>query len=455
MINIPLRPSLPLKLFPVGLGYVATAMKRAGWEFDLLDLEILRWDSDQIQNYFKNNKFDVVCMGCMVTGYKHIKYLSGLIKENNPECKIIVGNSVATSIPNLLLKNAKVDVAVMGEGDDVIIELLESISNNKSIENVAGIYFKDGEHIVKTPARPLIQNISKLPYIDFDIFDVEEYIKASPHVVRDFVGVARSLPISTARGCVNNCTFCYHVFKEKKYRYRSPESIVGEIKSIVDKYNLNYIHFWDELTFFSKKQTEDLVQAIIDSGIKISWTARCRANLFNNEKDLDIIKKMKLAGCQKVQYSLESADPVILKSMNKNITVEQFTKQTSLFHEAGLQPITSLVFGYPEETPETIKKSIDCCIENGIYPSTGYLLPQPGSPMYQYSIDNGYILDEEDYVMKIGDRQDLTINLTKMSNEEFESVVLDELKRCNFVLNAGFEEKRLMKTHECHKNNKS
>lgn len=453
-MNIPLRPTLPLKLFPIGLGYVTTAMKRAGWEFELLDLDILRWSDEQIQKHLTDIKYDVVCVGCMVTGYKYVKRWAEVIKSYNPGCKIVAGNSVATSIPDLLLQNTKVDIAVMGEGDEVILELLDAISNKKPLNNILGLYFKDdNDNIIKTGMRPLIKNISELPYLDFEIFDVNAYIEASPHTVRDEVELdpVRALPISTARGCISNCTFCYHVFKAQKYRYRSPESIAGELKEITDRYTLNYVNFWDELTFFSKKQTDALVQAIIDSGVKVSWMARCRANLFDADEDVGIIKKMKEAGCQRVQYCLESADEEILKAMNKKITAEQFTRQTELFHKAGVQPITSLVLGYPQETPETIRKSIDCCIENGIYPSTGYLLPQPGSPMYQYSIDHGFIQDEEDYIMRMGDRQDLLVNLTQMSDDEFTSVVFNELARCNEALNAGFDNKRLMKTYECHK----
>lgn len=457
LMNIPLRPELPLKLFPIGLGYIATAMKKAGWEFDLLDLDILRWDDDKIHEYLMTNKYDVVCIGCMVTGYKYVKHWSGVIKKSNSSCKIIVGNSVATSIPNLLLDKTDVDIAVMGEGDEVIVELLSAISEKQSIHTIRGLYFKDcSGSVINTGVRPVIKDISKLPYLDFEIFDVNAYIDASHHTVRDvsFVGKPRALPISTARGCIARCTFCYHVFKDMRYRWRSPESIAEELKIITEKYKLNYVHFWDELTFFSKKQTDSLAQAIIDIGVDVKWTARCRANLFDGDEDVEIIKKMKDAGCHKVQYCLEAADEDILKAMNKKITVEQFTTQTKLFNKAGVEPITSLVLGYPQETPETIKKSMDCCIENGIYPSVGYLLPQPGSPMYKYAIDNGYITDEEDYILHMGDRQDLVVNMTQMSDEEFTSVVYEELKRCNRELNMGLDEERLIKTHACHKDKK-
>jgi len=226
---------------------------------------------------------------------------------------------------------------------------------------------------------------------------VELYIKKSKVGASDPLPIprkqVRALPVNIARGCIGNCGFCYHVFKGVPYRYRTPDSIVSEIKTLIKKYSLNYINFWDELTFFSKKNTMDLVQKIIDEDIHFYWTGNCRANLFTDDDDVNIIKKMKEAGCLGILYSLESADPEILRAMNKRITVEQFSRQTEIFHKGGLTAWTSLVLGYPQETPETIRKTFDCCIQNNIYPSAGYLLPQPGSPMYDYAMKHGFIKD--------------------------------------------------------------
>lgn len=310
----------------------------------------------------------------------------------------------------------------MSEGDETIVDLLRTLCTSGHLEEVKGICFVKNEEIVRTSARPLIKDISALSFIDLSLFDVETHIATSQFAVNDPLPIprekVRALPINTARGCVANCDFCYHVFKGVPYRHRNPESIVTEIKLLYEKYDLNHILFWDELTFFSKKQTLALVEKILDEKLHIYWAANCRGNLFDNDKDVEIILKMKEAGCLSIGYSLESAEPAILKAMNKNVNVEQFTKQTQLIHKAGIHVVTSLVFGYPQETPESLKKTFDCCIENRIYPSAGYLLPQPGSGMYVYAVEHGFIRDEEEYLLKMGDRQDLRLNMTKMSDEE-------------------------------------
>lgn len=450
LINVSLRPASPIKLFPVGLGYIATAIKNAGFDFDLLDIDAHRFSDQEVDALIKKKKFDVVAMGCIVTGYKIVKSLAATIREAHPFAKIIAGNSVATSIVATLLARTEVDIAVMGEGDETIVDLLQAIRETRSLGTVRGICFKKDGKIIETPPRPYIKDISSIPSPDFSLFDIEIYIENSQHYANDPTPIPRekirALPVNTARGCLARCTFCYHNFKGIPYRYRSADSIVGDIKFLMEKYSLNYIYFWDELTFFSRKQTMTLIQKILDEDLHFYWDANCRADLFNKEEDIEIMRKMKQAGCLAIAYSLESADLGILKAMDKHITPEQFSRQTALFHKAGLPTYTSLVLGYPQETPETITKTYQCCIENRIYPSTGYLLPQPGSVMFDYAMEHGYVTDEEDYLLRLGDRQDLRLNMTKMSDSEFQNCVIEELKRCNEELKTGLKVDELLKT---------
>ena len=450
VINVSLRPQSLLRLFPIGLGYIATAIKNAGFAFDLLDIDIDRPSPSYIEEFLKNNRYDVICMGCIVTGYKIVKEYSSFIKLAHPQTKIIVGNSVATSIPHILLTRTSVDYAVIGEGEQTVVDLLHAIAGKGDVNKVSGVSFLNNGKVVTTVPRVPIEDISTIPPIDFSIFNVEKYIEYSKVYPADPLPIprdrVRGLPVNTARGCVANCGFCYHVFKGVPYRYRSAKSLVAEIRSLIEKYSLNHLFFLDELTFFSKKHTLELVDRILDEKIEFYWKGNCRSNLFDREEDLEIMAKMKAAGCQSMSYSLESADEGILRDMNKKVSVAHFSRQTKLFHKAGLPVLTSLVIGYPQETPETIKKTFDCCIENRIYPSAGYLLPQPGSSIYDYARQHGFIKDEEEYLLLMGDRQDLRLNMTSMSDQQLQDCVLDGLKRCNVELGMGLVEGSLIKT---------
>ena len=139
VINLSLRPFSPVKVFPIGLGYVATSMKKAGYAFDLLDIDGHRYSDQQVEDFIRAKNYDVVCMGCIVTGYKFVKGLCDVIKQHHPHAKIIVGNSVATSIVDTLLTRTKADISVMGEGDETIVDLLNAIKTERDLESVQGI----------------------------------------------------------------------------------------------------------------------------------------------------------------------------------------------------------------------------------------------------------------------------------------------------------------------------
>lgn len=448
LINISLRPNSRKIIFPIGFGYIATAVKRAGFDFEILDLDALRPPDKEVEEYIKKTEFDVAAFGCIVTGYKYVKKLAETIKKYK-DVPVVVGNSVASSIPKILLTKTKADVGVMGEGDTTIVELLKAIENKAPLEEVRGIFFKKNGEIFFTPPREIISDLDTLPIIDYELFNMETYIDkcrfnvTEPYPV-DFSSL-RALPIDTARGCPYNCTFCYHVFKKNKYRFRSTENICREIKYLQEKYGLNYAHFFDDLTFFSKEQAGNFADYVIKEGLKFFWSANVRAGLLG-ENDLDVALKLKKSGCVELVYSLESANEEILRAMNKRISLQDFTNQTKILQKAGIPVSTSLVIGYPQETKQTIQETFDCCYENNIYPSTGYLLPQPGTPIYDLAVKSGKIKDEEKYLLEMGDRQDFHINLTEMPQEKVEELVENHLKRIAEKLNLNLDKDHLIKT---------
>ncbi len=450
LVNVSLRPESDKAIFPIGLAYIATAMKKAGFDFEIYDIDVLRPSEEEIEERFGRRDYDVVAMGCIVTGYKYIKKYCDWIKKYK-DVPIIIGNSVATSIPRILMEKTKADIGVMGEGDVTIVELIKAIRDKTPLENIKGIFFKKNKEIIFTQPRKIIQDIDNFPFLDYDLFDMKHYIDKGKYLVPEPYPIEfekiRPMPMNTARGCPFNCTFCYHVFKGEKFRFRSTKNIFREILYLKEKYGINYLMFSDELSLFSKQRAEELADFFIENDLNVFWDANCRAGLFKNTpEDLELIKKLKKSGCLYLGYSLESGDEEILKAMNKMMSVEDFIEQTRVLKKGGIVPLTSLVIGYPQETAETIKKTFDVCEQVGIYPSVGYLLPQQGTPMYNYALEHGLINDEEEFLMKMGDRQDFTINFTQMSQEEMERLVNERLKRLSEKLHIDLHEGNLIKT---------
>jgi len=449
LINICLRADVEKTMYPVGLSYIASAISRSAHKVSILDMDVNRMSFVELEEKLCALDFDAVGLGCIVTGYKIVKEITAIVKKVRPAVPIIVGNSVASSIPETLLKSTMADITVIGEGDITIVEILDCLETGCSLREVSGIYYKDNDKIYKTATREVIADMDAIPFPEWDLFDMQRYLAMSGKYVSEPYPMPleqiRAFPVNTARGCAFKCTFCYHVFKNDRYRYRSATNIIAEIHELQRRYQVNYINFWDELTMFSIRQTETLVDAILVSGLKFYWTAACRGNLFK-EKDLSLLNKMKKAGCIGLGYSLESANRDILKSMNKKLDPDDFVEQANVLKKAGIVSWTSLVIGYPEETEHTIRETFELCYQNGIYPSAGFLLPQPGTPIYDYARQNGLIMDEESYLLEIGDRQDLRLNLTKISNDRLFNCVNDNLRRISDKLQLNLSDNQLLKS---------
>jgi anaerobic magnesium-protoporphyrin IX monomethyl ester cyclase len=279
------------------------------------------------------------------------------------------------------------------------------------------------------------------------LFDIQKYLTISrvnvPFPKSESV---RALPVSISRGCPFRCSFCYFPNKRYSYRRRSPARACEEIRRLKSAYGVNFIDFsYDDLALMDREQTQALVEEIERCEAKFYWAATCRAGLLD-ERDRTLIRRMKECGCVGLSYSLESGDAGLLKDIKKGITVEGYLLQTRLLHDVGIKTWSCLVFGYPNETVESIQRTFDVCYEANIYPSVGYLLPLPGTRIYQELVKSrGW--DDEDYLLsKISERQDLRLNFTQLPTEVIEDLVRGNLLRLADKLGLEMPADRLVKT---------
>lgn len=414
-----MRPESKRRQLPVGLAYILTAVKKAGFEFDLIDMDINNISMSALKEILDRKSYDVYAFGCIVTGFKYARQIAEIIRQTNPEAIIIAGNSVADSIPQIILKHTEIDIAVLGEGDITIVELLGKIQKREDLCSVNSIAFSKDENIVFTSRRLPVRNIDDFGFPDWTIFDLEKYNEYGTININSFTQEHLiSFPLNSARGCPFHCTFCYHVFKGVPYRSYSEKAIIAEMERLCRDYKCNFISFWDEVSFISIKKIESLISRIKELPYKFEWDIVTRGNLFKYEH-VELIREMKASGCKSVSFSLENASPEILKAIDKHMGVGDVVEQAKALWKGGIIPLTSIIFGYPQETPETIHKTLQVCEECDIYPSAGYLLPLPGTQIYHWAKDKGYIDNELEYLERIGDRQDFHINLTQMPDDEF------------------------------------
>jgi len=483
-VNPSLRPGGFLYL-PVGLGYVMTYVNKHGFDFDLLDIDAGNYSNEYVEKYFMNNKFDVICMGSIVTHYKWMKWCINTIKKYQPEAIVIIGNSVGGSIPEVLFQTTKVDIVTYGEAELTTVEVLNAIKKGKSFgeivepiveiphankgypatikgQGISGIIYRSKNNlIINNGKRKAVKNIDDFPFPDWELFDIETYLSVGKKLSATYSWYYKPeeaivMPVNTARGCVFKCSFCHYVFWHDPYRHRSPENVIAEIKQNQKKYNANFFNFWDELSFHKIGPAEKFVDKLIEADLKVHWTCSIRADLMGRDKDnkgkiipkesrLNLAKKFTKAGCASVGFALESGNDEILEAMNKRVKSKYFKEQVNICREAGLIVNTSLVIGYPQETKETIKETMMQLKELKVYPSAGFLLSLPETQMFKYCVENNYITNIDQYLTEITERQDFSLNLTKMSDEELKGETMKWLEILNKTFN-NLGKDKLMKT---------
>jgi anaerobic magnesium-protoporphyrin IX monomethyl ester cyclase len=427
-INPCLRPHAHRKFPPVGLACILSAVKKANIEFDLYDMDAHDLSVDALHDHLQQKTYDIVALGAIVTALKLVREIALIVRESNPAATIIAGNSVSTSIPEMLLRHTEVDIAVLGEGDVTIVDLLQVIDTNETLDQVKGIAFlRDGEFI-KTLAREPISNLDEIGFPNWDLFDLPRYNEHMLKPVMDDSMVSIVYPLNAARGCPFDCTFCYHVFKGLRYRKYSEEAVMQEFTRLHEKYRATFIFFWDELTFPNITAVEKMVARLEQLPFRVGWDAITRGDLFS-QANVPLVQRMHDAGCKSISFSIENANPEILKAMNKKIRLDRVVEHCETLIRGGVTPLTSIIFGYPQETPETIQMTINLCERCNIYPSVGFLEPLPGTPIYEWAVQNDYIKDEMEYLLDAGDRQDLHVNLTRMSSVELVDTVVNGMQR--------------------------
>ena len=207
-INPSLRLKSPTKFLPVGIASVMTYLETFQIDFDFLDIDINELEDSQIEDYLDQNRYDVILSGSIVTHYKWMKWLTHTVRKYNKNSIIIIGNSVAGSIPNLFLKNSSANIAILGEGEVTSLELIKRILKNELWENLDGLAFKKktGEVIVNKN-RQAQKKLDDFPMINWSKFDTEKYFSKSYAAAKSIDDeTVRVMPVVTARGCAFRCT---------------------------------------------------------------------------------------------------------------------------------------------------------------------------------------------------------------------------------------------------------
>ena len=386
------KPTLELEETPVGLAYVAAALRQTGRSISTFNFTSMN-SIDDLLCKIEDDNTDVLCIGALSAQYPALKSLITAVRNNYPDVKILVGGGIITAEPEFVIQHLDIDFGCIGYGEELICEFAECLENNGDFSIIKGLIYKDCDgKLTINPSRPEPVNIDNIPYPAIDMFG--------------FVG--GTLFIAGSRSCIYNCTFCFHP-SGYKYKERSLNSIFAEIDYWKQRYNISTVAFIDELFGKNKERVIEFCERFTNIGMNLY--IQLRVDIVTE----DLIIRLKNAKCTAISFGIESVNQSVLNSMRKSITVEQIENALSLARKYEITIVGNLIFGDKAETFDIANESLSWWFKNSHYGlNLDLIRAHPGTALYKYGVENGRI-DRLDFLEKGCP----VVNLSAMSDTDF------------------------------------
>lgn len=436
--------------FASGFAYIAASLKAAGHQvFGCNPNNAPGYPSaldmihDKIARAIADAKPDLIGLGGLCTDFRFLHDALHIIRHYAPSVPVLMGGAVITYDQEFIHSTLKPDYSLAGEADDTVVMLAEALEGRGALEAIPNLcYQKDGRLTFTEKNLKFGRDLNEQPFPDYSMFDIEGMLEASMAarpLYRFYRKDPRIMPIVTARECPFACTFCLHGHGGRaKYRARTTENVMEEIKQLYDRYQFNILILLDELFAVNKQKLDEFCQSLIEYrrryGWDFNWMFQTHANARLNLESLILAKE---AGCSYFSYGLESASKRVLKSMKKGTQPEQYAEAIAMADQAQIGFGGNFIFGDPAETPETISETLtfyrDHCSDIHCFMSG--IQPYPGSALYGVSQDMGLMPDKLVFYQTIDQK---VFNMTQMPDAQWIGylraiVAFDSLPLCKTV----------------------
>ncbi len=308
--------------------------------------------------------------------YETLKHLRRLL----PETILLIGGPHASVYPRESLEATDADFLVSGDGEDVLLELVTCLSKGHPIPEMAGLWSKtrDGNIIAPPTPHAVVNDISSIPPPDRTLLPYKMYNNILSPAEYETTMV-------TSRGCPYKCVFCK--MDVQKVYARSAELVVEEFRQIAEM-GISDVQVYDDTFTWGEARAIDICDGIIESGIKVNWAIRDRANRVTPK----LYSKLKQAGCYRVHFGVETGSPKIMKNSGKFLTIDQVREAMVVSRDVGMEVMLYFMFGFLEESKEDAEMTMAFATElEPDYASFGVLIPYPGTEIYKEGLSRGLI----------------------------------------------------------------
>ncbi len=373
---------------PIGLSLLAAAARKEGHEVHIQDLALETTPErarKTLGALLAERSFDLAGITCMTVEYEGARQSAGLIRQAQPDCRIVLGGQHPTIQTAKVLKDACADFLAVGEGEETFRELLSRLGNRQDTVAVPGLYSKNrGEWTGGSP-RPLIQDLDQIPFPAYDMLSMERYFTMES--ARYTPKHPRAMQIFTSRGCPWQCIYCHSLFG-KKFRARSAASVLAEMQLLHERYGVGEFMIEDDVFNLDLERAKEICDRIIQSGMKVylQFGNGLRLERF----DPELAQKLAQAGTHHIAIGIESASPRIQAMIRKNVRLDHARQVIGWLRRNRIRTLGFFMIGFPFETGEEIRQTIQYAAESDLDEALfSIVVPYPGTELHRMVTEAG------------------------------------------------------------------
>lgn len=361
---------------PLGLCYLAAACREKGLKTEILDAPAEGIGILQAKERILRKRPRVVGITATTLSIVNAARIAEAVKCDAKEIITVIGGPHISALPESTLARYRYfDFGVIGEGELTVIDLVNALKSSSNIENVHGIIYRKGDNFYRTAIRENIKELDNLPMPAWDL--LPEY----PYSYKPLeIAMSNRLQgsIITSRGCPFDCSYCPKSVFGKAVRNHSIGRVMQMVMEQYGKYKVRDLEIYDDALILSRDRIREVCHRLIAERIDLVWS--CNATI--GSVDRQTLGLMKRAGCWKIAFGIESGDQKILQLMNKRLDLDKAREVLQISKRAGLVNRGYFIIGFPTETRESIRKTIDFAKEAALdIVQFNSFTPLPGAPV--------------------------------------------------------------------------
>jgi len=404
------HPRMYLKaydFFPLGLGYLASALERSSIPYVFHDLH-KHWTrtGEFIRRVARGEPPGLFAISGMITSLAHTAELCRAIKDRFPRSRIVLGGRISVLDPGFLFRHVRTDFVIKGEGEVALVQLVEMLEGKRPPSLVQGLAFRgpSGE-ILSNGEAERIADVSAYP-IPYRSLDIAPYVSRrtvqSPNLP--------SINMLSARGCPFACAFC-NFSKEDNHRMRPYDlDVLSEAwDGLIARHGLRHVTFNDDIFTVNPGRTREVCRRLKDRRLSFSCSTRLDC------LDEEMIALLEESGCRYLCLGIESPAPAVAAVIDKRLDLEKGRKNIARLKTSRITVNYGFMIGHLGETEETIRQTRDFVLANGLVYSAFFATAFPETRLYDLVRDR--IPDEDAYLRKLSSvdlSADYLVNMTSI-----------------------------------------